>query len=160
MLWPQREALKVALQYPDKAGSYFDGINPDAFTNDAYRQVRDAITVAGGTVSAASGATAASTWLAKVAGEMRDLAGRNLVSQLAVEPIHADQIDIYADSVLSRLQETRVGDQIAQLKAQLQRMRPSDDEEAYNALFSDLLALEQARRDLNERALRAYPYPT
>ena len=157
MLWPQREALKVALQYPDKAGSYFDGINPDAFTNDAYRQVRDAITVAGGTVSAASGATAASTWLAKVAGEMRDLAGRNLVSQLAVEPIHADQIDIYADSVLSRLQETRVGDQIAQLKAQLQRMRPSDDEEAYNALFSDLLALEQARRDLNERALRAYP---
>ena len=160
VLWPQREALKVALQYPDKAGSYFDGINPDAFTNDAYRQVRDAITVAGGTVSAASGATAASTWLAKVAGEMRDLAGRNLVSQLAVEPIHADQIDIYADSVLSRLQETRVGDQIAQLKAQLQRMRPSDDEEAYNALFSDLLALEQARRDLNERALRAYPYPT
>ena len=62
--------------------------------------------------------------------------------------------------MLSRLQETRVGDQIAQLKAQLQRMRPSDDEEAYNALFSDLLALEQARRDLNERALRAYPYPT
>ena len=160
MLWPQREALKVALQYPDKAGSYFDGINPDAFTNDAYRQVRDAITVAGGTASAASGATAASTWLAAVAGEMRDLAGRNLVSQLAVEPIHADQIDIYADSVLSRLQETRVGDQIAQLKAQLQRMRPSDDEEAYNALFSDLLALEQARRDLNERALRAYPYPS
>lgn len=159
VLWPQREALKVALQYPDKAGSYFDGINPDAFTNDAYRQVRDAITTAGGTAAAGAGTTAAATWLAAVAGEMRDLAGRNFVSQLAVEPIHADQIDIYADSVLSRLQETRVGDQIAQLKAQLQRMRPADDEEAYNALFSDLLALEQARRDLNERALRAYPYP-
>lgn len=158
VLWPQREALKVALQYPDKAGSYFDGINPDAFTNDAYRQVRDAITAAGGTAAAGAGTTAAATWLAAVAGEMRDLAGRNFVSQLAVEPIHADQIDIYADSVLSRLQETRVGDQIAQLKAQLQRMRPTDDEEAYNALFSDLLALEQARRDLNERALRAYPY--
>ena len=27
-------------------------------------------------------------------------------------------------------------------------MRPSDDEEAYNALFSDLVALEQARREL------------
>ena len=159
VLWPQREALKVALQYPDKAGSYFDGINPDAFTNDAYRQVRDAITAAGGTAAAGAGTTAGATWLAAVAGEMRDLAGRNFVSQLAVEPIHADQIDIYADSVLSRLQETRVGDQIAQLKAQLQRMRPADDEEAYNALFSDLLALEQARRDLNERALRAYPYP-
>ena len=33
-------------------------------------------------------------------------------------------------------------------------MRPSDDEEAYNALFSDLVALEQARRDLNDRAFR------
>ncbi len=150
VLWPQREALKAALQYPEKAGSYFDGINPEAFTNDAYRQVRDAITRAGGASAANSGAG----WLAAVAGEMRDLAGRNLVSQLAVEEIHADALDVYIDSVLSRLQETRVGDQIAQLKAQLQRMRPSDDEQAYNALFSDLLALEQARRELNARALR------
>ena len=150
VLWPQREALKAALQYPEKAGSYFDGINPEAFTNDAYRQVRDAITRAGGASAANSGAG----WLAAVAGEMRDLAGRNLVSQLAVEEIHADALDVYIDSVLSRLQETRVGDQIAQLKSQLQRMRPSDDEQAYNALFSDLLALEQARRELNARALR------
>ncbi|QPK82791.1 DNA primase [Corynebacterium qintianiae] len=150
LLWPQREALKLALQYPDCAGDYFDGINPDAFNNDAYRQVRDAITTAGGAASARSGAG----WLSAVAGEMRDLAGRNFVSELAVEEIHADDITTYADSVLSRLQETRVGDQIAQLKAQLQRMRPSDDEQAYNALFSDLLALETARRELNNRAFR------
>lgn len=150
VLWPQREALKVALQFPEKAGHYFDGINPDAFTNSAYREVREAMTLAGGASAAASGAT----WISAVAGQMRDLSGRNLVSQLAVEPIHADDVDVYVDSVLSRLQETRVGDQIAQLKAQLQRMRPSDDEQAYNALFSDLLALEQARRELNARALR------
>ncbi|WP_175934650.1 DNA primase [Corynebacterium sp. Marseille-P4321] len=150
VLWPQREALKIALQHPAKAGNYFDGINPDGFTNDAYRQVREAITEAGGAAAAPEPAT----WLAAVAGEMRDVAGRNFVSELAVEPIHADDLDVYADSVLSRLQETRVGDQIAQLKAQLQRMRPSDDEEAYNALFSDLVALEQARRELNDRAFR------
>ena len=179
MLWPQREALKIALQHPSKAGNYFDGINPDAFTNDAYQQVREAITAAGGCARAGAGAgagTAAAagpagtapngyspadsapdggaSWIAAVAGEMRDLSGRNFVSELAVEPIHADDLDEYADSVLSRLQETRVGEQIAQLKAQLQRMRPSDDEEAYNALFSDLVALEQARRDLNDRAFR------
>ena len=47
-----------------------------------------------------------------------------------------------------------MGNQIAQLKSQLQRMRPSDDEMAYNALFSDLVALEQARRELNDRAFR------
>lgn len=152
ILWPQREALKVALQHPDKAGSYFEGINPDAFTNDAYRQVREAIGNAGGLAAAAEHGP---NFLAAVAGEMRDLAGRNFVSELAVEPIHADDIDRYVDSVLSRLQETRVGDQIAQLKSQLERMRPSEEPEAYNALFSDLVALEQARRELNDRASRA-----
>lgn len=152
ILWPQREALKVALQYPDKAGTYFEGINPDAFTNDAYRQVREAIGAAGGVAAAEEHGP---NFLAAVAGEMRDLAGRNFVSELAVEPIHADDIDRYVDSVLSRLQETRVGDQIAQLKSQLERMRPSEEPEAYNALFSDLVALEQARRELNDRASRA-----
>lgn len=153
VLWPQREALKVALQYPKAAGSYFDGINPEAFTNDAYRQVRNAIAAAGGT----STADPDSNWLSAVSDAMRDASGRHFVSLLAVEPVHADNVEIYADSVLSRLQETRVGDQIAQLKAQLQRMRPSDDEQTYNALFSDLLALEQARRELNERAVRSTP---
>lgn len=150
LLWPQREALKIALQFPEKAGAYFEGIHPDAFTNDAYRQVRDAITQAGGL----TGHDSSASFLAAVAAEMTDLIGRNFVSELAVEPIHADNLDAYVDSVLSRLQETRVGDQIALLKAKLQRMRPSDDEATYNALFSDLVALEQARRELNDRALR------
>ena len=155
VLWPQREALKIALQHPAAAGNYFDGINPDAFTHDAYHQVREAITAAGGCARAgADNPAEESNFLAAVAGEMRDYAGRNFVSELAVEPIHADDLYEYADSVLSRLQETRVGQQIAQLKSQLQRMRPSDDEVAYNALFSDLVALEQARRDLNDRAFR------
>lgn len=155
VLWPQREALKIALQHPAAAGNYFDGINPEAFTHDAYHQVREAITAAGGCARAgADNPAEESNFLAAVAGEMRDYAGRNFVSELAVEPIHADDLYEYADSVLSRLQETRVGQQIAQLKSQLQRMRPSDDEEAYNTLFSDLVALEQARRDLNDRAFR------
>ena len=148
LLWAQREALKVALQYPEAAGSYFDGINPDAFTHPAYRAVRDAMGTVGGA------ANAGSSWIAHVSDEMTDVAGRNFVSELAVEEILAEDPASYADSVLSRLQEVRVGNQIAQLKSQLQRMRPSDDEMAYNALFSDLVALEQARRELNDRAFR------
>lgn len=148
LLWAQREALKVALQYPEAAGSYFDGINPDAFTHPAYRAVRDAMGTVGGA------ANAGSSWIAHVSDEMTDAAGRNFVSELAVEEILAEDPASYADSVLSRLQEVRVGNQIAQLKSQLQRMRPSDDEMAYNALFSDLVALEQARRELNDRAFR------
>ena len=90
---------------------------------------------------------------------MRDYAGRNFVSELAVEAILPTDVgpEKYADSVLSRLQETVVGDQIAQLKARLGRMRPSDDEASYNSLFADLVALEQARRELNDRAFRGTP---
>ena len=158
-LWPQREALKLALQYPQVAGSYFDGIPEDAYSNEAYRTVRRAIATLGGVTAGA--AMPEVEWLAAVAGEMLDLTARNFVSELAVEPIKlgesgnpATNLEAYADSVLSRLQETRVGDQVAQLKAQLGRMRPSDDEQAYNSLFADLVALEQARRELNDRAFR------
>ena len=153
-LWAQREAIKVALQYPGAAGSYFDGINPDAFTDPAYRAVRDAMAKVGGAANAGASESAGPAWIANVAAEMADVTGRNFVSELAVEEIHAADPSAYADSVLSRLQEVRVGNQIAQLKSQLQRMRPSDDEMAYNALFSDLVALEHARRELNDRAFR------
>ncbi len=151
-LWAERESLKLALQYPELVGGYFDGLTLDTFTSDAYRQVRDAIARAGGCAAAPAGVG----WVSNVAGEMSDLAGRSLVSELAVEDIRAEahELNAYTDSVLSRLQEARVGNQIAQLKGQLQRMRPSDDEQAYNSLFADLVALEQARRELNDRAFR------
>lgn len=151
-LWSERESLKIALQYPELSGSYFDGLPEDTFTNDAYRMVKQAISQAGGCERAHEGVD----WLSAVSEAMPDLVGRSLVSELAVEEIQVDSEGLsgYVDSVLSRLQEARVGNQIAQLKGQLQRMRPADDELAYNSLFADLVALEQARRELNDRALR------
>lgn len=152
VLWQERESLKIALQYPELAGSYFDGLATDCFTNPAYRMVRDAISAAGGCERALDG----TDWLPAVSENMSDILGTSLVSELAMEPIEVEAQDMesYTDGVLSRLQETRVGNQIAILKGQLQRMRPSDDEQAYNSLFSDLVALEQARRELLARAFR------
>lgn len=151
-LWPERESLKIALQYPSQAGSYFDGLSSDIFTNEAYSAVREAIVAAGGCASGGDGGV---EWIAAVAGEMADLSGRNLVSELAVEALATeDDLATFTDSVLSRLQEQRVSNQIAQLKSQLQRMRPADDEQAYNTLFADIIALEQARREYNHRAFR------
>ncbi|AKK09315.1 DNA primase [Corynebacterium testudinoris] len=151
-LWPERESLKLALQYPELAGTYYDGISREAYTHPAYRMVRQAIENNGGCAAAHTGVD----WIATVAGDMADLAGRQLVSELAVEdiPVEDEARAEYTDSVLSRLQEAQVGNHIAQLKSRLQRMRPSDDPEAYNTLFADLVALEQARRELNERAFR------
>ena len=46
-----------------------------------------------------------------------------------------------------------MANQISNLKATLSRTRPSDDPEAYNAMFSDLLVLEQVRQELVNRAM-------
>lgn len=151
-LWPERESLKLALQFPMLAGNYFDGLASECFTAEGYRAVHAGILSTGG---CSDGIEQGMEWLPNIA-EHLDLTGRSLLSELAVEQINCEQEDLekYTDSVLSRLQEVRVGNQIARLKGQLQRMRPSDNEEAYNALFADLLALEQARRELLARAFK------
>lgn len=149
-LWPERESLKLALQHPTIAGSYFDGLPEDAFSCETYREIRKAIQTVGGCVQTGQ----QPDWIPKIAGEISDLIGRSVVSELVVEPIQSstEQLQQHTDRTLSRLHEQRVSNQIAVLKSQLQRMRPSEDEQAYNAMFADLVALEQARRDLFERA--------
>lgn len=151
-LWPERESLKLALQFPHAAGAYFDGLPDDAFSFETYRVVRQAIVKAGGCAAADN----QQEWVAHVASEIDDIIGRSLVSELIVEPIQSDSDNLmqHTDRTLSRLHEQRVGNQIALLKSKLQRMRPSEDEQAYNAMFADLIALEQARRELLERAFK------
>ena len=55
-LWPQREALKSALQYPALAGPVFDTLTVESFTHPGYAAVRAAIEAAGGTSTGVSGA--------------------------------------------------------------------------------------------------------
>ena len=55
-LWPQREALKAALQYPTLAGPVFDSLSVESFTHPGYAAVRTAIGGAGGTAAGQTGA--------------------------------------------------------------------------------------------------------
>ena len=55
-LWPQREALKAALQYPALAGPVFDSLTVESFTHPGYAAVRAAIESAGGASAGISGA--------------------------------------------------------------------------------------------------------
>ncbi|MCQ9342193.1 DNA primase [Corynebacterium kozikiae] len=160
-LWPQREALKLALQQPAAAGDYFDGLPDDAFTHPTYAAIRGAIAQAGGCAAAVNGAGAG--WISAVNDRLRDMIAQSVVSELAVEQIHLEMdleegideaLRVHTDRTLSRLHEQRVGNQIALLKGQLQRMRPSEDEQTYNRMFADLIALEQARRELLDRVFK------
>ncbi|WLP90214.1 DNA primase [Gordonia sp. NB41Y] len=150
-LWVQREALKGALQYPAIAGTVFDSLPEECFTDHAYARLRQAMADLGGTSSGMGGAQ----WVDAVNHEVDDLVLSSLVTELAVEPIPVteDNIPRYINSVLARLQEVWVGSQIADIKSRLRRMAPSDDPDGYNAVFGDLVALEAYRRSLLEQAV-------
>ncbi len=150
-LWPQREALKSALQYPALAGPVFDSLTVESFTHPGYAAVRAAIGAAGGAAAGQSGGQ----WIDAVRGQAASEAGAGLVNELGVEAINVeddDRMPRYIAGVLARLQEVWVGRQIAEVKSKLQRMSPVEQGDEYHALFGDLVAMEAYRRSLLEQA--------
>ncbi|HNF04080.1 MAG TPA: DNA primase [Mycobacterium sp.] len=150
-LWPQREALKAALQYPALAGPVFDSLAAGSFTHPGYAAVRAAIEAAGGTSSGLAGGQ----WIEKVGSQAAATASAGLVTELGVEAIRVDdeeRLPRYIGGVLARLQEVWVGRQVAEVKSKLQRMSPVEQGDEYHALFGDLVALEAYRRSLLEQA--------
>jgi DNA primase len=94
-------------------------------------------------------------WVARLRDEAPNDEVRNMITRLAVEPSRSgqDSDDRYAASLLARIQELQLTREIARLKAKLGRLNPVDHQEDYNRLFGDLVALEQQRRVLRERAI-------
>jgi DNA primase len=148
-LWPQREALKSALQYPALAGPVFDTLTVESFTHPGYAAVRAAIEAAG----TSTGVTGAE-WIEAVRQQTTSALTAGLISELGVEAVQVDEEKLprYIAGVLARLQEVWMGRQIAEVKSKLQRMSPIEQGDEYHALFGDLVAMEAYRRSLLERA--------
>lgn len=149
-LWPQREALKSALQYPALAGPVFDSLAAESFTHPGYAAVRASIEAAGGTAAGLTGAQ----WIEAVREQTDSQLAPGLVNELGAEAINADdeRLPRYVGGVLARLQEVWIGRQIAEVKSKLQRMSPVEQGDEYHALFGDLVAMEGYRRGLLEQA--------
>jgi DNA primase len=149
-LWPQREALKSALQYPALAGPVFDALTVESFTHPGYAAVRAAIDAAGGSSAGVSGGQ----WIEAVRQQTTSALTAGLINELGVESIQADdeKLPRYIGGVLARLQEVWMGRQIAEVKSKLQRMSPIEQGDEYHALFGDLVAMEAYRRSLLEQA--------
>ena len=154
-LWPQREAIKAALQYPGLAGPLFDSLPEECYTHPAYSAIAEALAAAGGCASGKSGPN----WVTEISAGIRDEGLSRRVGALAVETLRVaeEALPRYISGVLARLQEVWVSGQIADLKSKVQRMSPSQDPEGYSALFGDLVALEEYRRGLLEQAVGATP---
>jgi DNA primase len=149
-LWPQREALKSALQYPAFAGPVFDSLTIESFTHPGYAAVRAALDAAGGTSTGASGGQ----WIDAVRQQTTSTLTAGLINELGVEAIAVDEEKLprYVAGVMARLQEVWMGRQIAEVKSKLQRMSPIEHGDEYHALFGDLVAMEAYRRSLLEQA--------
>jgi DNA primase len=141
----ERESLKCILQQPESCQEWFASIEVSAFTHPKAQSVYQAISAAGGP-TAASGLS----WIDHVLEHAPDDDVRSLVRELAVEPLPAEsgQDERYAIGVLARLLELDAGRRIEEVRGQLQRTEPED--EAHQALFADLLALEELRRSLRQ----------
>jgi DNA primase len=148
----ERQALVVVLQYPQHVPAAFDALDEDAFGVPAWRAVHTAVRAAGGV--AAGRAVGGGAWVESVV-EQAGEAVAPLVTELAVAPVPEDReelIGAYVADVVRALVDLGLTRRIADAKSRLQRLDPSADPDAYQAAFSDLLAIEKERRDLRESA--------
>jgi DNA primase len=146
----EREALKLALQYPVLAGPMFDALGPEMYADDVFRTIRVAIAEAGGTAGAAGGVV----WIEAVRDACTDLGGKAMVGELSVEPPRLDgEVDLhYVSTQLARLQWGAVTTRIRDLKSKVQRINPVAHKDEYLALAGELFSLEQHARALREQA--------
>lgn len=148
VLLVEREALKLAVQWPALTGPEFDALGGAAFSVPAHAAVAGLIETCGGV------ATAARDWAAVLLEAAPDDWARAFVTELATEPLQlvGEPDEKYADVVLARVGELAVGRKIAAVKARLQRMNPEEDQAGYGRMFGELVALEQRRKWLLDRA--------
>jgi DNA primase len=149
----EREALKLAVQWSGLTGPEFDALGAAAFTLPAHAVVFALIAECGGVSTAGR----ARDWAAALLAAAPDDVVRGFVTELAVEPLQVsgEPDEKYADVVLARVGELAAGRQIAGIKARLQRMNPEEDQAAYGRVFGELVALEQRRKWLLDRATGA-----
>ncbi len=136
----EREVLKARLQEASLfTGTLWSDIEAGAFTHPAYKELRKTIDE-----------------VAEISTEtISDERIKTLFTELTVEPIRADgkPSAAYVESIVARLREVAISRSIAELKSSLQRLNPVENEIEYNAAFTQLVALESARRNLHDLAL-------
>ncbi|HET7356060.1 MAG TPA: toprim domain-containing protein, partial [Nocardioidaceae bacterium] len=147
----ERETLKLVVQHPLLVDGAAKDLGSNDFTHPTYRAVWETVAAQGGPAAA----PADESWVAKLRAAMEDGPVAQALSALAVEPVlSAKEPDGgYVAAHVFRLQELTVMRRIADLKSRLQRTNPVDQQADYNKMFGELVALEQRRRTLRERAI-------
>jgi DNA primase len=147
----ERETLKLVVQHPDVVGAATRDVDADDFTHPVYRAVWEAVAACGGPTAA----PATEVWVSKLRDTVEDGPVAHALGALAVEPVLTakDPDRGYVNAHVFRLQELTTLRRIADLKSRLQRTNPVEHATDYNRMFGELVALEQHRRTLREKAI-------
>ncbi|MET9961671.1 DNA primase [Streptomyces sp. NPDC006326] len=142
----ERELLKLALQRPELVSPAFDAYGVDEFTAPPYAAVRQAVQDAGGASAAAS------DYLARVREAAPNDTVRALVTELAVEAIHAKTVDeVYAGVQLVQVRLRAVDRRVHEVQGTLARMGPQAPPEQLAAVQEELWVLQQYGQRLRNR---------
>jgi DNA primase len=145
----ERETLKLALQWPSLAIDPLAEVEAADFTHPTYFLVWQTVEAAGGVAGAGD------DWVSTLRAKSHDVEASSVITALAVEPVLSggEVTPGYVESNAARLRELTALRRIEQLKSRLQRTNPVEQPSDYNRLFGELVALEQHRRSLRERAI-------
>jgi DNA primase len=151
----QREALKIALQYPGAAGALFDDLELNEFTLPAHALVWQAIAAAGG----CSASRSADEFREKVMAAAADDRVRGMINELLVEPLQVrrtakarDQVEQhYVETCMSSVRLSAVERRISLLRAQMLRAGAAGDPDAQASLFGQLQQYQQYAAQLKSR---------
>ena len=139
----ERECLKLTFQYSDLVKTWFTQLTPDCFSHSKYREIFESISNAEINEISAN----------KAHDATEDDDQRALIAALSVEEFKADVDLRYVDSVFARVLEINAGRTIADLKSQLQRLDPTEQNTEHDRMFQELLSIEEFRRALREKSL-------
>ncbi|MFB9390949.1 DNA primase [Streptomyces coeruleoprunus] len=149
----ERELLKLALQYPALVSPAFDAYGADEFTAPPYAAVRRTIAEAGG---AEQGVDNAADYLARVRDAAPDDTVRALVTELAVEALHARTVDeTYAGMQLVHVRLRAVDRRIHDVQGSLARLGTHADPDHVAAVQNELWVLQQYGQSLRTHGAAA-----
>jgi DNA primase len=149
----ERELLKLALQHPDLVSPAFDAYGVDEFTAPPYAAVRRTIEEAGG---AEQGTRDPSGYVARVRDAAPDDTVRALVTELAVESVHARTVDeVYAGTQLVQVRLRAVDRRIREVQGTMARLGAGGDPERYAAVANELWVLQQYAQSLRNQGAAA-----
>jgi len=151
----QREALKVALQYPTAAGALFDDLELEEFTLPGHALVWQAIAAAGGCAAARS----AEVFREQVMAAATDDRVRGMINELLVEPLQVrrtaktrDQVEkSYVETCMSSVRLSAVERRISLLRARMLRAGAAGSPEKQAVLFEQLQQYQQYASQLKSR---------